>query len=229
MGKGANHMRLDGQTVLADEKFDLKDGHTAPAPGMSGVAGHDINCRCIVVREVMDDAEFFAKTGRHLTGWEELKKSAKTVENDGKDDIIEANEVMRRKGSDYIEPMPKKQLHKIMKGFKRNGGSIVMGDEVDAYLASRNAEAITYDATLIMLKRRSGRAAVFEELIHTTQFRNGKNDGTRMARLSCEIEAQEKLLKYKKAYRLTDAEVRQTESALKAYKKELDDFLKGDE
>ena len=78
MGKGANHMVLDGQTVLADEKFDLKDGHTAPAPGMSGVAGHDINCRCIVVREVMDDAEFFAKTGRHLPGHESVEKSAKS-------------------------------------------------------------------------------------------------------------------------------------------------------
>lgn len=78
MGKGANHMRLDGQTVLADENFDLKDGHTAPAPGMSGVAGHDINCRCIVVREVMDDAEFFAKTGRHLPGHESVEKSAKS-------------------------------------------------------------------------------------------------------------------------------------------------------
>lgn len=84
MGKGANHMRLDGQTVLADENFDLKDGHTAPAPGMSGIAGHDINCRCIVVREVMDDAEFFAKTGRHLPG-----EVAEPLENAGKNGIMD--------------------------------------------------------------------------------------------------------------------------------------------
>ena len=88
MGKGANHMVLDGQTVLADENFDLKDGHTAPAPGMSGVAGHDINCRCIVVREVMDDAEFFAKTGRHLPGHEPVEKSAKS-------DIIDEQQYTR--------------------------------------------------------------------------------------------------------------------------------------
>ena len=99
MGKGANHMRLDGQTVLADENFDLKDGHTAPAPGMSGVAGHDINCRCIVVREVMDDAEFFAKTGRHLPERKCLKGMDKTVENAAKDDIIILDEAEKESGA----------------------------------------------------------------------------------------------------------------------------------
>lgn len=93
MGKGANHMRLDGQTVLADEKFDLKDGHTAPAPGMSGVAGHNINCRCIVVREVMDDAEFFAKTGRHLPGWEEHGNLAKSIEKSSENSIMEKPDI----------------------------------------------------------------------------------------------------------------------------------------
>lgn len=66
MGKGANHMKLDGQTVLANEDFDLLDGNKAPAPGSSGVAGHDINCRCYVSYEMMTDEEFFKKTGRHF-------------------------------------------------------------------------------------------------------------------------------------------------------------------
>lgn len=66
MGRGANHMKLDGQTVLEDEPFDLGGGVTAMAPGQSGVAGHDINCRCYASREMMDDAEFFEKTGRHF-------------------------------------------------------------------------------------------------------------------------------------------------------------------
>jgi len=75
--KGANHMKLEGQTVLADEMFDLKDGNKAPCPGMSGVAGHDCNCRCYASYEMMTDAEFFAKTGRHFPGWKgEEKKEA---------------------------------------------------------------------------------------------------------------------------------------------------------
>lgn len=69
MGKGANHMKLEGQTVLADVDFDLLDGNSAPAPGSSGVAGHDINCRCYASYEMLTDAEFFAKTGKHFPGY----------------------------------------------------------------------------------------------------------------------------------------------------------------
>lgn len=69
MGKGANHMKLDGQTVLADEPFDLLDGNKADAPGNSGVAGHDINCRCYVSYEMMTDAEYFTATGKHFPGY----------------------------------------------------------------------------------------------------------------------------------------------------------------
>lgn len=74
MGKGANHINLNGQTVLADEDFDLLDGNTAPAPGQSGVAGHDINCRCIAITTMMTDAEFFAATGKHFPGWKDKEK-----------------------------------------------------------------------------------------------------------------------------------------------------------
>lgn len=66
MGKGANHMILNGQVVLADEEFDLKDGNKAMAPGVTGIAGHDCNCRCYASHKMMTDAEFFAATGRHF-------------------------------------------------------------------------------------------------------------------------------------------------------------------
>lgn len=69
MGSGPNHMLLDGQTVLADQPFDLGGGVTADAPGLSGVAGHDINCRCYVSYEMMTDAEYYARTGKHFPGW----------------------------------------------------------------------------------------------------------------------------------------------------------------
>lgn len=68
MGKGPNHMILNEQTVLEDEPFDLKDGNEAMMPGNSGIAGHDINCRCYASREMMTDAEYFAKTGKHFPG-----------------------------------------------------------------------------------------------------------------------------------------------------------------
>ena len=77
--------------------------------------------------------------------------------------------------------------------------------------------------------QKPGRAAVFEELIHATQWRMGRNDGSLKVRLICEIEAQEKLLKYSTAYKLTKVEISQTEKALRAYKMELEKLLRGGE
>lgn len=76
-----------------------------------------------------------------------------------------------------------------------------------------------------MLKQDPGRASVFEELIHTTQYREGKNDGSVKSRLLNEIEAQEKLLKYAKTYKLTEPEIEQTENALKRYQEELKTYI----
>ncbi|MEE1085813.1 MAG: phage minor capsid protein [Schaedlerella sp.] len=140
--------------------------------------------------------------------------------------IIKSKKMYRKKAQDSIEPMPKKQLQRIVKGFKRSGGIIQMNDATDAYLTTKKAEAITYNDKTILLKQKPGRAAVFEELIHATQFRKGENDGSYESRLRCEISAQNKLLKYRKSYKLTKQEVKQTEKALKAYQKELDELLK---
>ena len=67
---------------------------------------------------------------------------------------------------------------------------------------------------------------MFEELIHAHQYKIGKNDGTYPARLKCEIEAQKKLLSNQKSYKLTDAEVKQTQKALEAYEAEYEEYIK---
>ncbi|WP_150283783.1 phage minor head protein [Rummeliibacillus sp. TYF-LIM-RU47] len=43
----ANHLSLGGQSVPVDKPFDLGGGETGQAPGMTGYAHHDINCRCL--------------------------------------------------------------------------------------------------------------------------------------------------------------------------------------
>ena len=68
MGKGPNHMKLHGQTVLENEPFDLGGGVYAMSPGQSGVAGHDIHCRCYASRRMMTDEEYFKATGKHFPG-----------------------------------------------------------------------------------------------------------------------------------------------------------------
>lgn len=90
MGKGPNHMKMDGQTVLEGEDFDLLDGNTAPVPGSSGVAGHDINCRCYVSYDLMTDEEYYAKTGKHFPGW-------KGKQEDAADDTPLSRKEMREK------------------------------------------------------------------------------------------------------------------------------------
>ncbi len=154
-----------------------------------------------------------------------MKTKSFTRPQDGA--IIKSSKMYRKKNTDKIEPMPKRQLQKIVKGFRKKGGIIQMDEATDAYLDYKKAEAITYDAQTILLRKRPGRAAVFEELIHATQYRQGKNDGTERNRLICEIEAQKKLLKYQKAYRLTKREILQTENALKKYQHALKEYDEG--
>lgn len=62
----ADHRKMNGQTVLQDEKFNLGQGVTATCPGKSGKAYHDCNCRCYASHDIMNDAEFFAATGKHF-------------------------------------------------------------------------------------------------------------------------------------------------------------------
>ena len=133
----------------------------------------------------------------------------------------------KAKGDSYIEPMPKKQLQKIIKSFKKQGGIIQMDDVTDAYLIARKAEAITLNENTILLRQNPGRASVFEELIHATQFRQGLNDGSIISRIQNEIAAQEMLLKNSKAYKLTTAEIKQTQAALASYIEELEQLTGG--
>lgn len=153
-----------------------------------------------------------------------LKNVDKSV-NDGIMNV--ENEAMYRKTkADKIEPMPKKLLHKIEKSFKSKGGVFLHDDVTDSYLRRKKAEAVTYDAHTILLRKNPGRASVFEELIHATQYRNGENNGSYPSRLKCEIEAQRKLLRYSKSYGLTKEEIDQTQKALRVYEKELQAYNK---
>ena len=112
----------------------------------------------------------------------------KKLDNSGRSGIINIGsdasvDVLTRKSKpdNYVEPMPKKQFRAIKKAFQQQGGVIQQNDEIDAYLEKKHAEGITYNAETILLRQNPGRASVFEELIHTAQYRSGKNDGSAKA------------------------------------------------
>ena len=87
-----DHMKMHNVVVLEEEQFDLGGGVMTDAPGQSGVAGHDCNCRCQCLHILMDDQEFFEATGRHFPDYIETisnifdKKNSCYISNDGKFD-----------------------------------------------------------------------------------------------------------------------------------------------
>lgn len=130
------------------------------------------------------------------------------------------------KPEDWIEPMPSRQFKKIERAFKRHGGIFVMGKEAELILDLQGAEASTLNENTILFRRHPSRAAVFEELIHTAQYRDGRCDGSRYSRLINEIEAKKKILQNAKAYRLTDIEISNTKNMLGVCYDELKDIGK---
>jgi hypothetical protein len=138
---------------------------------------------------------------------------------------VSINKLNRKsRSANYIEPMPKRQLQDIIKEFKSKGGVIKIDDESEKFLKSQNSEAVTLNENTILLTKNPGRSAVYEELIHARQFREGKNDGSYESRLICEIEAQKELIKRKDELQITDLEDKQTRLALKAYEAEYKKF-----
>jgi len=125
--------------------------------------------------------------------------------------------------------MDEVKYKKIKTAFEKNGGIMQSDESTDKYLNLKNAEGMTYNEKTILLKTNASSAAVFEELIHSTQYRQGRNDGTYENRLLMEIEAQEKLIKYQKAYGISQTENEQTKKALADYYEELENLRKGNQ
>lgn len=149
----------------------------------------------------------------------------------GKVNLTESVNALERKvlvDGEYVTPMPKSQLQKIAKAFKRNGGMIDQTSNAQSYLSMRQAQGVTLNAGTILLVKNPTRAVVFEELIHTAQFRTGKCGTSAIGNAACEVEAKKKLIRYAKAYGLSDAEIRETKKLLKKDEKEYERLLKGE-
>lgn len=59
-----NHVKMEDITLAIADKFDLGGGITTNAPLQSGVAGHDINCRCYLEYDFLTAEEYLEKTGK---------------------------------------------------------------------------------------------------------------------------------------------------------------------
>lgn len=215
------------QRKIETEIRKLKDRKAALKAAGDDVGVLKANRKIRMLREKYDMITQKAGLDPHYDRMS-VPRTAKSIDFSEKKSIIklESKAMFRKSSKNNIEPMPSKQFHRIEKSFKQKGGTFQYNDATDDYLKIRNAEAITYNATTILIKKKPSRASVFEELIHAHQYKIGKNDGTYPARLKCEIEAQKKLLSNQKSYKLTDAEVKQTQKALEAYEAEYEEYIK---
>ena len=111
--------------------------------------------------------------------------------------------------------MDKEKFLKIKKRFEMNGGIIDSSVELDRLLDLLGAEATAIDKNTIIIRYNKipSASAVFEEFIHTAQYRNGKITGNN--RIDMEIEAKRKLIKYQKQYEIPDNENEATKIHIK--------------
>ena len=156
-------------------------------------------------------------------------KSQKGLDNFPKRGIIKADTSTMRSvnGVEIGEPMPQKQFDRIRRAAEKRGIAILSDADSERYVLSRGAEAITLNADTICLMRNPSRVAVFEELIHATQYKRGEIDGTPLSIAKAEVAAKEKLLRHAKAYGLTDIEIENTQKLLDDDRKALGELLKG--
>lgn len=106
------------------------------------------------------------------------------------------------------------ELARIKTAFGRNGGIIDQGAEAQAYLRLQGAEDVTFGADTILLRSSPSRSSVFEELIHTAQNRTGRFTGENV--LQMEIEAAEKLIRFRRGYGIPNSETRAIIERLRA-------------
>ena len=123
-----NHVKMEGQSVPVNEPFQLPSGATAMSPGMSGVAGEDINCRCFVsyeVRKVKTSATSGSReTGGHYYPDQEYdnkddKKANRAYERYSREDDSERIAKISGFSVDDIQTI---RTHVFFKKHKLDGG-----------------------------------------------------------------------------------------------------------
>ena len=131
-------------------------------------------------------------------------------------------------GNEQHIPVDSERFARMQLAFERQGGIIQRSSENDVYLDWQGAGASTSNAKEISFRsdREPTTTEVFEEFIHTAQFRQGRLSSSN--RIEMEIEAKEKLIKNQKAYKIPEHEHINTLKQLEQYKNALNQKRGGD-
>lgn len=126
-----------------------------------------------------------------------------------------------------MNPMDENRFNRIKAGCRRAGIIIDQSEDAQRNLDFFDVEAATLNEDTILLREKPSASAVFEELIHTTQYKKKICDGSEINRIKCEIEAKKKLIKFKDAYGITNDEDAITRLQLEKYERKLKEGLGG--
>lgn len=210
-------------------------------PGENAAPIHP-HCRCSVAA-YEDSKEYeewlsFLEKGGTTAEYNKLKAKGVLTKNTRSGKIQPKTDNLKPFTKVKVEDIPSMDEHRfnIMKrNLERKGIAVIQDAESDAYLKYMGAEAMTLSdgsAVIFQSGRVPSASAAFEEIIHSTQIKlKGMVETTGDERgnieyLNREIEANEKLLKYKKAYRLTDKDIESVEENLEMYYKKLKEVKK---
>ncbi|MDA7028116.1 hypothetical protein PJ311_16195 [Bacillus sp. CLL-7-23] len=154
-----------------------------------------------------------------------VKGSWKVVEDSSQLGIKDTGEGFARNTGELSNSIDPVKFDRMKRAFEKQGGVIDQSDEAIRYLDYRGAEAVTWNEKTIQLRQNPTTSAVFEEFIHTAQYRAGKiPDQTPRTVLTVEIEAAEKLIKYRNVYGIPNVETRATIERLRKMRQELIDL-----
>ncbi len=69
-----DHRSMEGVQILVEEEFELPSGARTKAPGQSGAAGEDINCRCYLSYDIKEDTKELFRENENVseqeTSWD---------------------------------------------------------------------------------------------------------------------------------------------------------------
>ncbi len=161
-------------------------------------------------------------------------KNKKILENSVNSDIMKSGQTkaFTKVKVEDIPPMDEKKFNTIKGNLEKQGVAVIQDADGDDYLRYMGAEAMTLSdgsAVIFQSGRTPSASATYEEVIHIAQIRkkgviesSGDIQGT-IEYLNREIEANEKLIRNQKAYKLTNKDVESVQENLDAYYKKLEE------
>jgi hypothetical protein len=127
------------------------------------------------------------------------------------------------------KPISIKIVKQVKDNLSKKGVVLEQSEEIDKILILHGKEAVVYaPGNTILMHTKVSASGFYEELIHYGQFKRGGFDiSSPKDILELEIETQEKLIKFRKAYKIPDEEIQILTENLDWYKMKLEEFEKG--